>query len=46
MFWAGETILLDACPSKDRASSVEEFAKGRFCHISFGVRVTPTWYGQ
>jgi hypothetical protein len=45
MSWAGENIL-DALPSKDRASSIEEFAKGRFCHISFGVWVAPTCYRQ
>jgi hypothetical protein len=46
MSWAGENILLDALPSKDRAFSIKEFAKGRFCHIRFEVRVSPTWYGQ
>jgi hypothetical protein len=46
MSWAGKSILLDDLPFKDRASSIEEFAKGRFCHISFGVRVAPTWYAQ
>lgn len=44
MSWAGENILLDDLPFKDRASSIEEFAKGKFCHISFGVWVAPTWY--
>jgi hypothetical protein len=42
---AGESVL-DALPTKDRASSIKEFAKGRFSHIHFGVRVSPTWYGQ
>jgi hypothetical protein len=46
MSWAGESVLLDALPSKERASSIKEFAKGRFSHIRFGVRVSPTWYGQ
>lgn len=46
MSWAGESILLDALPSKDRASSSKEFAKGRLCDIRFGVWISPTWYGQ
>jgi hypothetical protein len=46
MSWAGENILLDALLFKDRASPIEEFAKGKFCHVSFEVRVSPTWYGQ